>query len=642
MHPSFTRRARLSYAVALCAAALIGTGCHRNNLTSGYGISWVTVTNAPGDFAAYQVNIDSMTLTGKNVGVITAVGAVETVDITQLNDLSELWDAASIPNDTYTSATIVLDYTAANIAVIKDGAPAKAIVEDTAGVAVTTQTININFDVDHPLVIAPTYASTSALRLALAFDLAASSVVTTSAAGPVVIISPYITASTSASDTKPVRVRGPLINSSVNIGTYSVYVRPFFDEINSLGALSMFSSPTTAWLINGTYYTGSAGLSVISQLSAGTTMTAAYTTFEPTPDTAQSTSAGKFNANYVVVGSTLEDFYTQGLEGDVIARSSNTLTMRGSMVQFNDGTSIYYEQDATVVLGPGTIVTSDDTPSLTGLNYKSVSVGQHIIVRGIYSLSSSGVASIDATGTSSTNTGSVRIIPTPIYGSLVSAGAGGLVLNLGSISSHDFPVASYNFTRDGAVPVDPADYQVDTGNLALPAGTVAGSPVWLTGFTTPFGAAPPDFDAFAINPEVSVPARLKVDWTSAHTGKQFNQISASGLIINPADSTVTSAEIRIGGEIIDIKSLPTAPTIVPAAAPAPAAGLPASFLPLFAFGSVTTTDTTTIDCYNSFATFTARVTAHVNTSTAPLHLVANGYYNRGNNTFTANTINIVN
>jgi len=41
--------------------------------------------------------------------VVTALATLETVDFTKLKDISELWGAASIPNDTYTSATIVLD-----------------------------------------------------------------------------------------------------------------------------------------------------------------------------------------------------------------------------------------------------------------------------------------------------------------------------------------------------------------------------------------------------------------------------------------------------------------------------------------------------------------------------------------------------
>ena len=83
-------------------------------------------------------------------------------------------------------------------------------------------------------------------------------------------------------------------------------------------------------------------------------------------------TAGKFNSTFVVAGSTLEDFYTQGLEGDVIARSGNTLTLRGSTLQLNDGVSQYNNADAVVIVGPSTIVTAEDNTTLTGLNYNSI------------------------------------------------------------------------------------------------------------------------------------------------------------------------------------------------------------------------------------------------------------------------------
>lgn len=160
--------------MALCAAAVFAAGCHHNNQTSGYGIAWVTLSATPSDFAGYTVNVDSVTLTGKVVGQITAVGAVETVDLTKLNNISELWSSANIPNDTYTSASIVIDYTSANISVMVNGVPTKAKVVDTTGTAVTTQTIKVTLDPNNPLVIAPTFASTSAQRLAFNIDLAAS------------------------------------------------------------------------------------------------------------------------------------------------------------------------------------------------------------------------------------------------------------------------------------------------------------------------------------------------------------------------------------------------------------------------------------------------------------------------------------
>jgi len=389
------------------AAALIAAGCHKTSLTSGYGIGWVTLSDTPGDFTSYIVNVNSLTLTGKAAGVVTAVGAVEPVDFAKLNNFSELWSAASIPNDTYTAASIILDYTNANISVMVNGVPTKAKVVDTTGAAATTQTVNITFDPANLPVVLPTLQSASAIRLAIDLNLAASNVTDMTTSPPTVTIKPFMTAATSAPDTKPVRVRGPLINSSVNVGTYTVYVRPFFDEVNSLGLLSVFNDASTVFTVSGTTYVGTPGLTALSQTSAGSTVTAAFTTYQPTA-TNTSVTAGKFNSIYVVAGSTLEDFYTQGLEGDVIARSGNTLTVRGSTLQFNDGTRQYNEGDAVVLLGPATIVTADDNTTLTGLNYNSVAVGQHIIARGLYSLPASGVVTLDATGASSTKTTSAR------------------------------------------------------------------------------------------------------------------------------------------------------------------------------------------------------------------------------------------
>jgi hypothetical protein len=639
----FGRYARKYSRALLCTAAVFAAGCHHNNYTSGYGIGWVTLSDTPGDFTSYTVNVNSVTLTGKVTGVITAVAAVETVDFTKLNNISELWSAASIPNDTYTKASIVLDYTNANISVMVNGVPTKAKVVDATGAAVTTRTINVTLDSTNPLVIQPTYASSSALRLAIDFNLAASTVVNLATSPPTVTVMPFMTAATSAPDTKPVRVRGPLINSSVGLGTYTVYVRPFFDEVNSLGTLSIFNDANTVYTINGTTYVGTPGINALSQTSAGTTMTAAYTTYQPTATLNATVTAGKFNSTFVVAGSTLEDFYTQGLEGDVIARSGNTLTLRGSTLQFNNGTSQYNNADAVVLLGPGTVVTADDNTTLTGLNYRSISVGQHIIARGIYQLPASGVVTLDATSSSTANPGSVRLVSTELWGSLVSSAPGSVVLNLQTIDN--WPVSNYNFTGNGAGAVTPASFAVNTGSLAIPAGVAAGNPLWIDGITTPFGSAPPNFNAFTINAELSVPARLQVDWTSTGTTAPFATLTNTGLTIDLANANLTSAVIRIGSESIDLKA-PTSvsPLIVPQVPPPATAGLPAVFLPLFAIGGPTpaTTNTTGITVYNTFSTFVTQLPTSIVAATPALHFVATGVYNRGSNTFTASSIDVVN
>ena len=45
-------------------------------------------------------------------------------------------------------------------------------------------------------------------------------------------------------------MRGPLINSSVDVNTYTVYIRPFYDEANNIGSLTLFNQPNTIYTLN--------------------------------------------------------------------------------------------------------------------------------------------------------------------------------------------------------------------------------------------------------------------------------------------------------------------------------------------------------------------------------------------------------
>ncbi len=628
---------RLWGAATFCLAAVLAAGCHRNNLNSGYGVAWVTLTDQPGDFTSYIVNVDSITLTRTDGAIVTALGTVETVDFTKLGNLSELWGSATIPVGTYTSASIILDYTSAVISVMVGGLPQKATVVDSAGKAVTTQTINVILDPAKPLVVPVTYSTTSAQRLAIDVNLAASTPTINTATSPATVtVKPYLTVGISPSDEKLIRVRGPLINSSVGQGTYTVYVRPFYDEVDSLGSLSVFVDANTLYTVNGVVSTGTPGIMQLSQSSTGTTVTAAYTTFEPTAT--PNATAGIFHAKYVIAGGTLEDVYTQGLEGDVVARTGNTLKLRGSTTQFNTGASTYNTADATVILAPATIVTADDT-TLTNLDYKSVAVGQHIAVRGIYSLPNN-VVTFDATGSSSTNTGSVRLLSTSLWGTLVPSGAGALTLDLQTVN--DWPVSDFTFTGNGtSSATDPvaSAFTVKTGALTIPV-TTAGDPVWIDGLVAPFGSAPPAFDATAISGEASVPASLEVHWPGAGTKTPFAPLNGTGLSINLASLSLGTAVIRVGPESIALASVPVSPlfTVVPQTGTSNAAG--PIFTPRFSYGDPTAVTPAGIHVFSSFATFATDLTTALAT-TGALQLEARGTYNRTTNTFSASSVDVV-
>jgi hypothetical protein len=575
----------------------------------------------------------------------------------------------------------------------------------------TTVSVTVNFDPLHPLVITGTFASTSAERLAIDFDLAASNYIDRSTNPATVTVRPFLTVGIQPSDNKLIRVRGPLINSSVgatagsnigptipaptpapgDVGTYSVFVRPFYDEVDSLGSLSLFNSAKTIYTINGAAYVGLPGISALQALSAGTTMTIAYATFTPdiNPLTSPPATGGTFFPVYVLGGSTAEDIFTEGLSGYVVARDGNTVTLRNWTLFINDD-ELFVNQadpavipptttaDAKLLLGPNTTVTVDNSTSI--LNSAAVSVGQYIMARGLLQ-PLTGVVTVDATGNQSDDTGSVRILNSQVFGSLVSSANGSLVMNVQNIN--DWPASVFDFTGNGASATPTAAaFAVNTGSIALPitsAGVpvAAGDPVWVNGIMSAFGSAPPDFNATAVNSEASVqvvggygttpapgnstapgnlvcgvgsqvctPASLQVTWP-AGTTTPFTGFSQDGFSIDLSNAKLQTAQILIGGETINLTSLPASPQIVPIAS----SSATSTFSPQYTVGNPTTSSifptstvdlsATAINCFGLFFSFADEVNRTMNSANPALQLEARGVYNRTTNTFTATTVNLV-
>jgi hypothetical protein len=534
----------------------------------------------------------------------------------------------------------------------------------------------VTFDPANPLVVTPTYASTSATRLNINLDLGASGYLSYSGTTLTYVANPFMTIGILPSDSKLIRIRGPLINTNNTIttggstGTYSVYLRPFHDEVDNLGALTLFSTADTIFTINGKPYTGVAGVTALSNLSAGSTMTAAYATFVPDYNPANQAYAGTFYPVYVVAGSTLEDNYTQGLSGDVIARSGNTLTLRGSTLFINED-DVFYSvlADTTLTLGAGTLVTADDT-TLTGLDSSSVGVGQYIEARGLWNGKLVTGVGLDATGTSATNTGSVRLIDTQLYGSLTSTAAGSLTMNVADING--WPASNYNFAGNGtSAATDPAAsaFVVNTGSLALPADLVAGAPTYVNGRVAAFGSAPPDFTAAAVNSQTSVqvaggsltaagtqscglgsqvcePATLRVVYNyGVGTAAPFAALGATGFTLDLTNTELVMALVRIGPEVIDLKTLSTNLTLVPTSLPNTS-----TFGPQYSVGNPVTSTTTVVNTavqatalhtYSEFSSFVTEYNSLVSSTNTVLQLAARGVYDSTTNTFTATQLDVV-
>jgi hypothetical protein len=686
VHPRLRKTLSKAAIALVCVGAIFAAGCHGQGNISYYGIAWVTVTSdTTPAYASYVVTIDSITLTRSDGVAVTAVSTPEIVDLTQVHNIAEMWSSGAVPDGTYVAATVTLDYTNAVIAVMQNGVPVLATVEDSvtkttcAAGGPCTYAVNVNFDPATQPTITPTFASTSAALMNVDFDLAASGVIDLSTTVPTVYVRPFMTIGHLPADTRLIRVRGPLANSSSDVNTYTVYIRPFYDEANNIGQLTLFSQPNTVYTLNGQTYVGNTGLDKLSVLSAGSTMTAGYTTFQPDYNPLNGAYAGRFNLQYVVAGSTLEDIYTNGITGDVIARSGNTLTLRGSTLILTTYDTFEYETvDCTVVVGSGTIVTADDNSQLTGLTPNSIAVGDHITARGNYKLASSGSCGLsvlgegvylDSTGTQATNTGSVRLQPNEVFGTLVSSAAGSLVMDVSTIDN--LPASNFDFAGNATPTPVASAFSVDTEGLTLPPSTVPGDPIWLSGYAVPFGStAPPDFLSFALNNQTTVqtaggplggggpttpgtggcgvgsqvcdPAIMQVTWNAPGTATPLSANTGSSFSINLANTALAAAVIRIGPQTITLQSLPASPTIV-----GTDLAVTQTFAPRYVWGNVATSttastavtaSTTALDATSVFSTFLSGLNSTLSATNPALQMTARGIYDPATNTFTATTV----
>ena len=87
------------------------------------GAAVVTITDAPGDFLSYTVNIVSLKLQRDDGTVVETLPVTTAVDFATLVDLTEVISARQIPPGKYVAGTVTLDYAGATI-VVDDGTSA--------------------------------------------------------------------------------------------------------------------------------------------------------------------------------------------------------------------------------------------------------------------------------------------------------------------------------------------------------------------------------------------------------------------------------------------------------------------------------------------------------------------------------------
>jgi Domain of unknown function (DUF4382) len=582
---------------------------------SSCGTVLATMTDAPGDFLSYVVTVSSLQLQEANGAIVETVPVPTTVDFAQLVNLTELINAGQNPAGRYTSAVMILNYAGATItAQDASGNPVSLTPVDGSGNPITgTEQVSVTLDSAHPLVI--TAGNTS--RIAFDFNIAASDLVNLTT--DTVTVSPTLTATIAPSDDKQVRVRGAF--ASAGASDFVVNVEPFWSQ-TPIGQFTVNVTSTTTYEVNGTAYTGAAGLSAIAALATGTTI-ASFGTLDT------STSTPTFTATNVIAGTSLQSATQYQLSGTVIARSGNTVTL--SAATWCKPQGIYggfARQSIPVTVASGTVVTEEGgTGSFT---IADISVGQHIDVFGsAVQGSAGGITSVDATA------GEVRLDYTPAWGLITTltapsgSAAGSAVVDLMALDG--LSVSSFTFTGTGTTSANDAtaqSYVVGTGALSQ-TGLAVNAPIQVLGFVTPFGTAPPDFTAMSLVNYGSITNYLNVSWGWSGSTTALMGLTASSTSLTLSLTNVGWVhDVRIGPENIDLTKLSTVPTIV--SSTTGTLNFTISHAPSF-----------NAENFSSFASFVTQLSSELTGSVGVIQINAAGTYDSTTNTFTATALAIL-
>jgi hypothetical protein len=601
--------------VAALAAALAGCSTS-TNVSNGTPVVTVNAQAAQG-FSTYVVGISlySLTRTDGYISYPAGYTAEEFADLTQRVDLTELLNAVGIPTGTYTTLVIGVDYSIP--IVYLNGNATAATVQNSAGTADPGIIyVTVKLDPSHPLVV----GYNKSTPLALDFNLTASDQI--DASTNVVTVRPFVEAMTPSNDTEPVRARGLIVVATPGQNNFIEDLRPFEDNVYStVGALTVNTTASTYFNIDGTVLTGSAGLEQLTKLASNTPIEAYGTLGD------MSTITPGFTATQVYAGTVVSNGEYEHVRGVVSAISGDTLSLIGSTYLYYEGycesnLCFTYYPTATIDVGSSTVVTQDNIDAAaSSLSSHSISVGSQIDAIGIGSTSSTNVLTLDATS------GLVRLQSTPVWGTLASGTSSSATLDLLSMGNTDFAVNSTNFNFSGtgtssANDAAAASYEVDTTGAtgADQSATTAGTLVRVDGFPTPFGTAPPDYAATDVIPSTSAPADLVVEWgNGAGTTAPFTSYDTASLALNLSGADI--AQVLMGPQTISLSGTPA---------------ITVSGGTQFAIGN----STAGVSMFSTASAFVTDLGTSLNGSTSVFRVVAVGSYDSATNTFTASRLEV--
>jgi hypothetical protein len=547
---------RCAWIVALAGVALAGCSGSGDStqpasspppITTDSGTLLISLTDADGDFLGYSVDVLSVSLQRRGGGTVEVLPGATRIDFAQLTELSDLLAVATLAPGDIVGGKVRLDYGTAEVFVESEGEVVRANVVGANGAPLGLTELEIELDAREHLVITRGRAA----LLALDFDLAASHAVDLAQTPPVVTARPYIVAEIEPVAEKELRLRGALVSTDLPGNSYTVDVRPWFRPDGAHGRVTVHTTSSTSFEIDGVPATGAAGLAALASQPAGT-MTAAFGTL--------SRQERRFTAETVHAGASVSGEGIDAVHGNIVARRGDQLTVKGALAVRRDHVARLH-RTVIVSVGPNTKVLKTGTPGAV-FDAAALSVGQHIVAFG--ALTEPTVATtpptLDATS------GRVRMLPTHLHGAVNTAAPGQLSLSLRGIDR--LGIDAFDFAGTGvtaAQDANPADYEVATGTLAV-TDLEIGEAARVVGFVRPFGTAPPDFEGRTVIDHRGLPALLGIGWGSAGTTAPFSSMGVSGLVLDTDNPNIGERHtLIVGMRHIDLTTLSTPPTLAPPA-----------------------------------------------------------------------------
>jgi hypothetical protein len=472
------------------------------------------LTDAPGDFVTYTVDVVSLTLTKQNGSVVNALPLETRVDFSQYTDMTEFLTVATVPSGLYTAAVMTLDYRDADIQVEDqngDAVPVENILDED-GNEIRTLKVSVYLEGFNKLLIIPGIPA----HLTLDFDLRASNQVEFDNNDlPTMTVKPVLLADVNPLAPKIHRLRGPLKDVNVADGTFDVVIRPFIHVISGgdqrFGLLNVVTDDRTCFEINGKMYQGTQGLQTLDSLSMLTAiMVIGDLKGHPL----------KFEARHVYAGTSVPGGDMDVVTGNVISRQANQLMVKGATLIRAQGSAVFNDE---VVIQLGLNTTVRRQLSLNEFSINDISVGQRIMVFGELNPDET---QLDA------SEGYAGMLLTTLRGE-VGGNDSTPQADLEAIDGRRIGLFDFFGTGiDAANDADPADYEIN--NDAIDIATMEpGTPIRVRGFVTAFGHAPEiaDFDARTIINVSDVTALMVVDWFPASPGAVQN-LSSDSLTLN--------------------------------------------------------------------------------------------------------------